>query len=146
MKPKINRLKHRIARAYNRMNYLYFVQVRLIHQGMPLDLLLLFDTGATHTGIRRASFDYLGIPEEKENLPTFTATGPTYLPYGIVDSLVLDGEVVMEKVRVTILPDQFFDGYHNAGGILGGSFLSRMGFFMGNGVIDVFYEPKPSGV
>jgi len=150
-KLKKSRIKHRIAKSYNRFAFLYFVNARLIHDGITLDFPLLFDTGATHTGISRESFDQLGIDEIADKAPTITAIGTTYLPYGIVESLVLDGAVVMEQVRVNILSDQFFKDYYNAGyrnigGILGGSFLSRIEFFMGYGVIDIFYEPKKTDI
>lgn len=141
-KPKKSRLKHRIARAYNQTYFLYFVRVRLVHHGVSVDVRMLFDTGATHTGISQEVFKFLGITELKGSAPTFTATGPTYLSYGTVDNFVLDGQITAENVRLTMLPSEFFTGtFSNVGGILGGSFLSRVGFFMGGGVIDVFYEP-----
>lgn len=147
-KRKKSRLKHRIVRAYNRTSHLYLVQVRLIHQGTPLDFPLLFDTGATHTGISRKSFEFLGINEIVDTRPTITATGETFLSYGFVDSFVLDRKVAFENLRVNILSDQFFEdfgkaGYRNIGGLLGGSLLCQLGFYMGNSVIDIFYEPKP---
>lgn len=142
-KPKKSRLKHRIARAYNHTNFLYFVPVRLIHHDISVDLRLLFDTGATHTGISLETFKFLGVTELKGTVPTITATGPTLLSYGVVENFVLDGQVTAENVLVTMLPSNFFTGvFKNVGGILGGSFLSRWGFFMGGGAIDVFYAPK----
>lgn len=136
MKRNPKRLKHKIDKAYKQTSYLYLVNVRLINNGTHFDSLMLFDTGASITLISERAFAFLNI-DLVGSQALMTGLGKVTTDMGIVGTILLDGIIEVNDVEVGVLDKNF--GIGNVTGVLGGSFLKDVGFYMGNGIIWVHW-------
>ncbi len=88
--------------VYNRISFLYVVNVRLNHQGNQADLKMLWDTDAAYTAVSGATFERLGVKSDNRKIAVTFGSGDDNAVSGSVETMVLDGTISVNNIQIIV--------------------------------------------